>query len=103
MSGDWDWFTASWGWSLAGSRINWYVEGPAPINAYALPKLPQEVLQLAPDLVREDFLFRYMRVEGELQPGVTQSQAVYPNLTKNPGSNDTGWPYPHGLPPHVQN
>jgi hypothetical protein len=103
MTGDWDRFAASWDMATSDSRIDWYVEGRAPISAYALPQLPQEVLQLVPDLVREEFVFHNMKVEGETQPGVTHSQTVFPNSAKKPEPDDTVWSNPSGLPPHVWN
>lgn len=78
MSGEWDRFTSRWQQDLGDRRIHWYVEGEAPAVTYALPALPQEVLDLEPLLVREDFVLLSHTVEDDLPGGGMQSQSSYP-------------------------
>ena len=69
----WDWLTTYWfqKTELSGS---WRVNGPAPIQTFALPRLPEEITELFPGYPWEGFALNSLEIYQETTENLVRSQ-----------------------------
>lgn len=70
---DWDRFTVTWLQNKYFS-VQWYVEGPAPIQGFALPKLPPEISEQHPEYPVEGFDLFLLEISKDAGDGRVLSQ-----------------------------
>ena len=73
---DWDRFTARW--SLPADIYgSWWVEGPASIQTFALPQIPEYLMEMFPDNPREEFELQSVEIIQDTTEDMTRSQGKY--------------------------
>ncbi|MEN8008463.1 MAG: hypothetical protein ABFS42_15750 [Candidatus Krumholzibacteriota bacterium] len=71
--------TSSWdrlltAWFTKNLSSSWWVEGPAPIRTFALPRLPEEITELIPDYPRVGFALSFLEIYQDTTGDLVRSQ-----------------------------
>ncbi len=69
----WDWLTTYW-YQKKELSCSWLVKGPAPIQTFALPRLPGEITELFPDYPREGFTLNTLEIYQDTTENLVRSQ-----------------------------
>lgn len=95
----WDRLSAGW-FQKKELTSSWRFEGPAPIQTFLLPQLPEEITDLYPEFLRGEYSLHYLEVYQTTTKNLVRSQGkIYP--LNEGGSPDTmkfldsklGWRY----------